>query len=181
MRRFLRRSFGYLFTFIAGCSALACLLAAVLWARGYFVSDEFKYTRFHPISPDKPADTRWVVASSRGSIGLAVTDTSGLTWPPEANRSLTWGKDWPPALIAPPSTTPWGKLGFQFIAETVPLGNVNALIMVIGIIVPSWFAVLVSAMPPIAWYVLWRRRRMKQMRVENGQCVRCGYDLRGSP
>lgn len=54
-----------------------------------------------------------------------------------------------------------GRLGFHY-----------ALIM------PHWFLVAVSAIPPGVW--LFRRARERRRRTRN-QCVRCGYDLRGTP
>jgi hypothetical protein len=171
MRRFVRRSLGYLFTFVAAGSALACVGSTVLWVRGYFVGDNFKYTRHRP-------DTQYVVASSGGRIGLAMTSTEGVIRP-EA-RALTWGRDRPPMPIANPSTTPWGRLGFQAINDAVPIGG-NAFVYVVALIAPSWFVVGITALPPGLWYLFWRRRRRVQLRRERGQCVRCGYDLRESP
>jgi hypothetical protein len=179
MRRFVRRFFLFLFMLIAACSALICLGSTVLWVRGYFVGDTFKYIRLHQPGSAETWDREYVVASSRGSIGLATTVTKNLTRGKPV-RALTWGRDRPPIPIAGPSPTPWGRLGFQFISQTVPLGQ-DGFIFVIGVIAPSWFVVFMSAMPPGLWYVLWRRRRRTQLRIERGQCVRCGYDLRESP
>jgi hypothetical protein len=179
MRRFVRRVFGYLFTFIVACSALICVGSAVLGVRGYFVGDEFRYVQRQRPGSQDTAETDWVVASSRGRIGLAATSRVNVLRP-EPKRSLIWRRDRPPVPISVANPTPWGRLGFQFVSDAVPLGG-NAFIMVIGIIVPWWFAVGISAMPAGMWYLLWRRRRRAELRMERGQCVRCGYDLRESP
>jgi hypothetical protein len=178
MRRFVRRSFGYLITFIAACSALACAGLVVLWVRGYFVGDEFKYHGQLESTTDGVAQTEYVVASSRGRLALATTSLSNVIR--KQTRSVTWRRDRPPVPISVPNPTPWGRFGFQFISEAVPLSP-NTFILVVGVIVPSWFAVLLSAIPPGLWYLLWRRRHQTQIRLNSGQCVRCGYDLRETP
>ncbi|HSI35259.1 MAG: hypothetical protein ACAI43_07245 [Phycisphaerae bacterium] len=44
--------------------------------------------------------------------------------------------------------------------------------------VPHWALIVVLG----AWpFLRWRRRRRLRVRARAGQCVRCGYDLRGSP
>ncbi|HSI36175.1 MAG: hypothetical protein ACAI43_22710 [Phycisphaerae bacterium] len=46
------------------------------------------------------------------------------------------------------------------------------------VVVPHWALIVVLG----AWPALrWRRRRRLRARARAGQCVRCGYDLRGSP
>lgn len=46
------------------------------------------------------------------------------------------------------------------------------------IVVPYWFVILVTAILPVRWWVVRRRRRD---RATTGRCLGCGYDLRGSP
>jgi hypothetical protein len=185
MLRLARRVAGYLLAFIAACSALVCVGSAVLWVRGYFVGDEFRYIQSkgpeagNTTTGASTSDTDWVVASSRGRLGLAATSRVNVSRPPP-KRPLIWRRDRPPVPIALASPTPWGRLGFQFVSDAVPLGT-NAFIVVIGIIMPSWFLVGFSAVPPGLAYLVWRRRRRTQLRRERGQCVRCGYDLRGTP
>ena len=49
------------------------------------------------------------------------------------------------------------------------------------LIVPHWFLALASALPAL-WFArrAWRDRRRWQ-RHQRGQCIACGYDLRGTP
>ena len=153
--------------------------SAVLWVRGYLVGDSFRYRQQPDATADNVTRTDYVVASSRGRLGLAMTSTSNVAWQHQT-RSLTWGRDRPPMPMSVPNPTPMGRLGFQFVSEGVPLGG-SSFLTVIGIIAPSWFVVATSAVPPGLAYLVWRRRRRARLRLARGQCVRCGYDLRGTP
>jgi hypothetical protein len=178
MLRIARRFVRYVFAGLAVCSALVCVVSIVLWARGYFVGDSFRYHA--PPEPTSGGVTQdvYVVASSRGRLGLAVKSTSNAAR--LRTRALTWGRDRPPVTMSMPKPTPWGRLGFQFVSETVPLGG-GSVLMVIGLIAPSWFVVGITAIPPSSEYLVWRRQRRARSRLERGQCVRCGYDLRETP
>jgi hypothetical protein len=179
MRRLARRVLVYVLLFVVACSAMTCVVSTVLWVRGYFVGDSFRY-RDHPDpTPGNVSRTDYVLASSRGRLGLAMTSITDVEWQPQA-RALTWGRDRPPNPISVANPTPFGRMGFQFVSDAVALGG-NSFVMVIGIIAPSWFVVGISAIPPGLAYLVWRRRRRAQLRLERGQCVRCGYDLRESP
>lgn len=158
---------------------MVCVTSAVLWVRGYFVGDSFRYRQQPDPTADNVTRTDYVLASSRGRLGLAMTSMSNVAWLPQA-RSLTWGRDRPPNPISVASPTPLGRMGFQFVSDAVPLSG-TSLLMVVGIIAPSWFVVGITAVPPGLAYLVWRRWRRTELRRERGQCVRCGYDLRGTP
>jgi hypothetical protein len=179
MRRVARRVFGYLLIVAAAFSAMVCVVSAALWVRGYFVGDSFRYRQQPDATADSVTRTDYVLASSRGRLGLAMTSMSNVAWQQQA-RALTWGRDRPPNPISVTNPTPFGRMGFQFVSDAVPLGG-DSFVMVIGIIAPSWFVVGITAVPPGLSYLLWRCRRRMQLRLESGQCVRCGYDLRESP
>jgi len=46
------------------------------------------------------------------------------------------------------------------------------------VVVPYWFVVLLTAILPVRWWLVRRRRRG---RAFAGRCLDCGYDLRGTP
>ena len=47
--------------------------------------------------------------------------------------------------------------------------------------VPIWFVTLLFLILPVVWTIAWLRRRRVALRVRQGLCVACGYDLRESP
>ena len=47
--------------------------------------------------------------------------------------------------------------------------------------VPIWAVTVLFALPPIFWFMWSMRRRRIRLRIRQGLCVRCGYDMRGSP
>src|SRR6185369_10642945 len=55
----------------------------------------------------------------------------------------------------------------------------------VGIIAADWFLVLLTALLPLVWGWRWTassvRRRVGARRARLGLCVRCAYDLRGTP
>jgi hypothetical protein len=50
----------------------------------------------------------------------------------------------------------------------------------LGICAPHWFIAIMLALPPLAWWLRFRRRRRRRQRLRHGLCEACGYDLRGS-
>ncbi|HYE21152.1 MAG TPA: hypothetical protein VEA69_22080 [Tepidisphaeraceae bacterium] len=44
---------------------------------------------------------------------------------------------------------------------------------------PAWWAVVAFSIPPMLWTRAWVRRRRRRRRLATGQCLKCGYDLRG--
>jgi len=49
-----------------------------------------------------------------------------------------------------------------------------------GVAAPYWFLFVVAAILPAMWIARTRRARRNRLRVEQGLCARCGYDLRAS-
>ena len=45
---------------------------------------------------------------------------------------------------------------------------------------PTWFALVVTAIPSAAWGFVWHKRRTRSKRREFGLCLQCAYDLRAS-
>jgi predicted RNA-binding Zn-ribbon protein involved in translation (DUF1610 family) len=49
-----------------------------------------------------------------------------------------------------------------------------------GVSVPYWFLFSLTAAMPTLRLIRWRRRRAAMLRMKQGLCARCGYDLRAS-
>jgi hypothetical protein len=47
--------------------------------------------------------------------------------------------------------------------------------------IPYWLLAILFAVSPAWWLIVTRRRRIQKQRRLNGQCIRCGYDLRATP
>jgi hypothetical protein len=74
----------------------------------------------------------------------------------------------------------WNRLGFLGLwrRQVMQEGNTSAKVSGQGLLIPSWFAVSVTAvMPTITIFKMLRKRR----RSRDGFCAKCGYDLRATP
>jgi len=47
--------------------------------------------------------------------------------------------------------------------------------------IPYWFPVALTVVPPLWWFILFRRRYRRWQRQQHGLCLQCGYDLRATP
>jgi hypothetical protein len=69
----------------------------------------------------------------------------------------------------------WERLA-ELLGYTVAVGAYFA----IQAFAPYFLALAVPLL--IVWFTLsWRRRRLRESRIDSGLCAHCGYDLRASP
>ena len=107
-----------------------------------------------------------------------VSDTFILGWLPGDHRQLE-------AQTPPPGTSDqrssWGLPG---VAGVISVRSWNGR-RAVGIIAADWFLVLLTAPLPLVggwrWTASGVRRRVRTRRARRGLCVRCAYDLRGTP
>ena len=147
-------------------SLLLCVGAAVLWARGFGVSEMFGWVF---VRPDGGRRAVWL-CSGRGGIGFTVASV-----PPGLVRVS--GPDW--TQRAPEyGGAKWhefatGRLGFYFAASLAAAPNTG--VRSAGVCLPAPLVVLATALLPAL-----DLRRRRRLRNRAGFCPRCGYDLTGN-
>jgi hypothetical protein len=80
-------------------------------------------------------------------------------------------------LLTKEGSPPWAqRLGFDWMTTNWGVGVYNEQSQ--RLVVPFWFLLALTAIPPI---FLFHRAHTIRHRVGNSLCPRCGYDLRASP
>ena len=152
-----------LFILAAATSLVFCLAVAWTWAHPRSVGGVRRVImEFH-------AGGR-IVELSELPDGLI------LGWLPGDHRQIE--AQTPPAGMRRSSWGLPGAIGVTF----VRMGKGERAV---GIIAADWFLVLLTALLPLVWGWRWTagsvRRRVRSRRSRLGLCVRCAYDLRGTP
>jgi len=169
-------------------SAVLFLLIVVMWVRSLWVSDNFSLSRWH----------EWGLESNCGAIVLSVsmqfpaeiTSTGKVS---QIGPAQAFSTQWKfshyqlPAYHGPTWLTLFPRLG-RIIARSSwtfysPYGPPQVGLASEGpaLILPDWLLAVVTAVMPLRWLVKFRRHRRRQLRLARGQCLTCGYDLRGTP
>ena len=171
-------------TFLFALSLLLTTVLVAMWARSYFILDEWSR-----VSPDNRTKA---VCSYQGALHLIQCGTTSsprpLTWdsqaiPPRSHRGnlhgyavATWERGgfaqlaYPPANRIRPATGPiLTVVGLLAPWLTVAPSRVY--------VIPYWAMTLVAAIPLLHW--TWATLRTAR-RKRQGLCQACGYDLRAS-
>jgi hypothetical protein len=186
LRRGLRRAPAVL----AGVTTLLFMMAAVLWARSYWVGDEI-HRDLHRVGPHPYViyDLRLMLA--RGTL---VGSTATTIYPEGSHRvemtrlnrvdvnqylsRWAWWRNWEPDR---PSRFVRAEYYRPFRWTTGTASGEEGEWMSVGtFVLPWWAVVVVTAIYPAAWAVVARRRHRDRRRREMGLCRGCGYDLRAS-
>lgn len=182
-----------LFTAVSALSLLLCAAIVAVWVLSYFRSIGIRYVRDFS-SRDGLVQIRCSLLALRGGFCLDFTHHHATT--PESVADLLEDHVWhaplevwsnpvmePDAanneylprrsyLFMPTSPSP---LGFQFNSRRgLYQGNYY---WDGAAAIPFWFPVVVCSGLPLLW--TWRRRRTR-IRVRQGRCRFCGYDLRAT-
>ena len=185
-----RRSVRRLFALASVLSLLACMSAAALGVRGYWVEDWWVWSLDRTERAPHWA-VSWCIVSDRGSLGMArtafMTRPLPANWPHLHRRTfihstwqpgrLEWARPVPVNVPLGPqeSFVNWHRAGIQYLRcvarNQYLFGNYTA------VRVPAWLVAALAAVAPAAQasIVLRRRRRRRP-----GLCTQCGYDLRAS-
>jgi len=117
------------------------------------------------ISPTPPRDC--IVTLTTPSFARVVLET------PTGSSTITCGfSSWPTGA------TGWTGVLQSRGAVTTDAGRFIFTVTCSGVFIPWWLPSSVGIIPAAIFLVRWRRR---QNRVQAGQCVVCGYDLRATP
>jgi hypothetical protein len=166
------------------CSLVLFVATAVLWVRGYSVSDNFDHV-WYGFDADGTYFRGRVITTGRGAIGLLTQEISVRTHSPEFLESLkqqigeprfhtTAQPTYPDSRWAPWWVHGWG--GFRYGRNDHSGSAMQTSNRRFIFVMPLWAALLTSAILP----ALWCGRKMKSHR-RRGYCPSCGYDLRASP
>jgi hypothetical protein len=167
---------------IGAISAALFVATVFLWVRGVFATDILGWDRVRAASPN--ADQLCVITIEQGGGGLATRYISEL-----------WSSDTQNPAPGSPAD-PWNFQGLSHGPAAYPRTIVAAKFRHLGfsyswindsftrvfeVIVPCWFVLLITSMPPTAALGHLLQRRLRQRRKQAGECAQCGYDLRASP
>jgi hypothetical protein len=159
-----------LFTLAAAISLAMCLAVAWTWAH-----------------PGSSSGVRRVIVEI--PVGGHIVELSELTvqplgeqmilgWLPGDNKQIE-AQTPPPGTVSKRSF--WGVPGV-IILISVDIWNGEGAT---GIMASQWFLVLLTAAVPLLWAWRWTRSALRRLvrsrRARLGLCVRCAYDLRGTP
>jgi hypothetical protein len=153
-------------------SLLACVGLAWLWWRSYRTRDAREFQR---------RGVRWEIATDQGRVLLGNGQQQRLERAPLTEAEQRFDDARRRARDA-------GVLRFDAIEVEGPLyraqldyaarAKTPAVERSVSFAVP----VAAAALPPLLWLAAYgRRRRLIRRRNRLGLCLRCGYDLRGSP
>ena len=174
----MRRLARYLFALCSAASAVLLVAVLAVWARSYFRGDGVIYQpRIENVL--HLYEVRW--ARGRLSVDMLAAE-------PTATSRLFWYSFVPAragAATADPDEIQFLGVGLLRRRENVwrlPASPSSyTTVREVGLSFPCWQAAALSACLPATWLTRRRRRRINRLRLERGQCARCGYDLRASP
>ena len=172
----------FLINALSAISLLLCLIVLMSWVRSGFVADVVEFGVVDEF-PQTALGYTVGVGTHAGIVGA----TYSKDWIIEPAGSIPMSEWWFHHETRPLRRTGlrrWFRVVFDFWSgngqrqdHMYPVGN-----CVIGhsradVAVPHWCLTLVLAAPPaLRWVVPWVQRRSRRRK---GQCLRCGYDLRG--
>jgi hypothetical protein len=169
---------------------MLCLAAVAAWVRVYFANDTLRYM-YQWQGPPYTAmvngheveergffsERQWLLASGQARVAVAVTTSDDIA--SDDPPGLSWQSD-PPGPMGPLANTFFGRIGFQRIA-VVSTMSPGQDVKTVGYVVPLWSVVIITAVLPVVSVRSWQRRRRSRIRLARGECLTCGYDLRGGP
>jgi hypothetical protein len=144
-------------------SLVVCLGLAALIVRSWIQADTIAYFQ--------DDGSQGGIGSRRGTLYLMWdTPFAANGMPPREYRWLSWPVPEPPMK---PRTVSF--LGFRY--YSMSNWRANSLPTRFCAI-PLWFFLVLTGAMPMAW--AWRRVR-RRLRVRDGCCAGCGYDMRATP
>ena len=179
-----------LFNTLAGVSLVLCVATAVVWIRSYWQSDLISASR----------QRSWELTLDRGEFDFSIETLYPYSGAPITGKLLgdifagpsnPFSDQWMFLHTSSPaynSTYPSTTLGFgrvnRFTTRTAyGAPSIVSSEATYGVqwLFPAWLVVAVTASLPACRIYATASRRKTKKRIENHQCIRCGYDLRATP
>lgn len=151
--------------FLALKSLVFAMLILILWARSYFVGDQFR----------KGDEAQWVQLTSAAGTAVVTFSHDG-----QATRGLfgSWdhvASDEPRAMLATAAfrDSPWSRIGFGY-SRMMITSPVRGMIVNFGL--PHWAMFLLAIPSAFRWGLRRRRVAMQAHHREEGmlECPQCG-------
>jgi hypothetical protein len=148
-------------TIASTLSFLMCLATVTLWVRSRSCTD--------------------VIAFHSGTHGLGLASpTAGFYFSRQSGFAAEndgWEHFTRPASPTNDIAIHWRLLGFGGGSYDDVDPSIGYFSHVFGLVIPYWFVICLTTIPPVVALVRYRRR---QGRIGQGLCQVCGYDLRAS-
>ena len=165
-----------LFTILAAISLLLCLATAVLWVMNYSRCSRIAWGPFHRAA-DPNAKSVWGLFMDEGKWVWVRLDFSSEGFLSEGGFAsnlpeatlLTLEQEAGPLSVCDSN-------GFR-----IQHGLLRGVIPYRVVAAPGWSIVAATAALPAAWAFGFARRFRSRTRARGGRCLKCGYDLRGTP
>lgn len=174
-----------LFTFAAATSAL--LLALALWqcirtqSVDRYAGWRSSWNTFSPTLYHSESEREFVVSSAGWQFTRSFKFTS-LPAVAAVNEPLAWFGYGDSSFVPRNSAPSQRSFGFAFTRISDPPFSVDPTRHGgWSILIPHWAIVLTSAILPCLWLYRLKPRYRRALRLRQGLCLNCGYDLRASP
>jgi hypothetical protein len=179
-----------LMQFLCAIGVLLGVVAGVAVVRGFGVTDVWRVTIGQNPAADAWFEHRALLATSHsicaiiyGHTRCDVTNQSIRVPIDRFNARHDTGRARPFTEPAQRHGPWWQRVGFQLVWWTAPLepmawGTMHRSER--GLILPTWFVALLAALMTIVPARYLRKQRRLRQRRAAGQCLACGYDLRGA-
>jgi len=160
-----------LIPWLTAASALLCLLFITSSLHWYLQPHSDFYSVFAHWSPTRQTS---IAVSDGVGIGHTTDAVEHNTRYPNIRQMINWhllGFHF--ELVRQVLYPRWISHGDNQTIELGPVANWD-------VAVPGWVCITLSAILPVRWVWLFKRRRREQ-KIAAGICLNCGYDLRATP
>ncbi len=141
-----------------------------MWVRSYWIADLTGWMRSGGSAPLGYLD--YQANSVHGTLSFGRGRSVGI-YPEWALHPWPVGMYWN-SIPASRINAPEVLIGFR------KDGRSNRPLLTYGFTIHYSLLILITSLPAFLWWRLLWRRRLRRVRVHEGRCVFCGYDLRES-
>lgn len=175
-------------------SAVLFLLVVAAWVRSYFASDWVRVMHAtegseydvivdgHAVGHRDSFERELAIQHGRGRLGVSLEQRINLST--DAAPGFNWQPLGPTAIdisgLSGIAEVFFDRFGFGVI-KMRERGDPGTSSVTVGVLVPLWFAALLTGALPTLWLQRRRRASIVARRRRAGLCTGCGYDLRESP